>query len=57
MIELLKLEFDKDILTEINKEIKRLEKEIANIKILQLFNGKYDKLNAICTLHAGAGRN
>lgn len=54
-IELLEEEDEEDTLEELNKEIKDLEEEIERYKILILLSGKYDKDNAIVTLHAGAG--
>lgn len=55
MLEILELEQDELLYKEVGKEIIILEKNISELKILQLFIGKYDDSNAICTLHAGAG--
>lgn len=42
---------------ELKTSIKQIEKEIENIEINTLLSGKYDKNNAILTIHPGAGRN
>ena len=55
LIELMKLEYDDEIAKEIEKSIPKLEKEIENIELQTLLSGKYDKSNAILTLHPGAG--
>ena len=55
LIELMKLEYDDEIAREIEKSIPKLEKEIENIELQTLLSGKYDKSNAILTLHPGAG--
>ncbi len=55
LIELMKLENDDEIAREIEKSIPKLEKEIENIELQTLLSGKYDKSNAILTLHPGAG--
>ena len=55
IIELLYLDYDKTLSDEVNKDIKSITKELDEFKIIQLFTGKYDDSNAICTLHAGAG--
>lgn len=39
----------------INAELVALDKEIDDLRIETLLKGKYDSLNAILTLHAGAG--
>lgn len=48
-------ENDDTIAAEIQHDIERLRKDIANAKIKTLLNDDYDKNNAILTLHAGAG--
>lgn len=48
-------ENDDTIAAEIQQDIERLRKDIANAKIKTLLNDDYDKNNAILTLHAGAG--
>lgn len=55
MLELLNLEYDESLDTEIRKDIKHIEKEIEKIEVKTLLSGKYDINNAIITLHPGAG--
>ncbi len=52
---LLTIEEDYEILRELKKETKKLEKELSKLEIDTLLSGKYDKNNAIITLHPGAG--
>lgn len=53
--ELLILEYDKELSEEVISNTKSLEKEIDKLEIQTLLSGKYDKNNAILTLHPGAG--
>lgn len=46
---------DESSVDEIKSEINEIDKIIDNFKIQILLSGKYDKNNAILTLHAGAG--
>lgn len=55
MIELLGEESDNDIELEIEKETKEIDKGLENLEIETLLSGKYDKNNAIITIHPGAG--
>ena len=55
MIEMLSGSEDEDLFSELNTELKSLEERLENLKLETLLNGKYDSLNAILTLHAGAG--
>lgn len=55
LIELLKLEYDEDLANEMVKDIKKIEKSVEKFEIETLLSGKYDKNNAILTLHPGAG--
>ena len=55
IVELAEMEDDESILVEVEKELKDLEKTVEEMRLAALLNGKYDKLNAILTLHAGAG--
>ena len=45
----------KEEIKEIIKETKELQKEIEKLQIDTLLSGKYDKNNAILTIHPGAG--
>ena len=48
-------EADDDLFEEIDSELKEVEKSIEEMRLKALLSGKYDNLNAILTLHAGAG--
>ncbi len=48
-------ESDEDLFAEIDAELKEVEKSIEEMRLKALLSGKYDNLNAILTLHAGAG--
>lgn len=48
-------EDDDSFLPEVDEELKSAEKEIEELRLRTLLKGKYDDLNAIMTLHAGAG--
>ncbi len=48
-------EEDESILDEIDEEIKAVSKTVEEMYLSTLFKGKYDKLNALLTLHSGAG--
>ena len=53
--DLLLNETDEEMAKEVLKDTYRLEKEIETLEIDTLLSGKYDKNNAIFTLHPGAG--
>lgn len=53
--ELLFLEFDEQIANELENSIKKLEKGVEKLEVETLLSDKYDKNNAILTLHPGAG--
>lgn len=57
LIELSELatEDDADIVKEILKNTKKLEKDVEKFEISTLLSGKYDANNAIVTIHPGAG--
>ncbi len=55
IIELANEENDESILDEVENELSSLEKTIEELRLSSLLKGKYDKLNALLTLHAGAG--
>ena len=47
--------FDQEMGKEIIESTKNLQKSIENLELETLLTGKYDKNNAIITLHPGAG--
>ena len=53
--DLLIVEYDKELADELIENTSNLEKEIEKLEIQTLLSGKYDKNNAILTLHPGAG--
>ncbi len=53
--EMLLQENDEELCQELNKATKNLERKIENMELELMFSGKYDKNNAIITLHPGAG--
>ena len=53
--DLLLIEYEQDLSEELLKNTNTLEKEIDKLEIQTLLSGKYDKNNAILTLHPGAG--
>ena len=55
LVELVELEEDKSLESEINSSTKKIEKEIEKFELQTLLSGKYDANNAILTLHPGAG--
>ncbi len=48
-------EEDDSVLSEVKSGYKELVEKLENIKLETLLSGKYDRLNAIVTLHSGAG--
>ena len=55
LIDLLKLEPDEELAVEMEKDIKKINKDLEKFEIETLLSGKYDKNNAILTIHPGAG--
>ena len=55
VIELAEEENDESLFEEIEKELTTAESDIEEMRLQTLLRGKYDSLNAIMTLHAGAG--
>ncbi len=53
--ELLQLGEDIELENSLQEKLKAMESELDDFKIETLLKGKYDKNNAILTLHAGAG--
>ena len=55
LVELMSLEYDENLAKDIIKNIKILKKNIEKLELNTLLSGKYDKNNAIVTIHPGAG--
>ena len=53
--ELLISDYEDEMAKELNLSIKNIEQKIEKLEIQTLLSGKYDKNNAILTLHPGAG--
>lgn len=53
--ELMKLEPDEELAKELIKNTNILQKSIEKLELQTLLSGKYDKNNAIITIHPGAG--
>ncbi|MFN4307317.1 peptide chain release factor 2 [Sulfurihydrogenibium azorense] len=54
-IQLLEMEEDESLYTEVEKEINHLEKELKRLEISSLLSDEMDSKNAILTLQAGSG--
>ena len=48
-------ENDESLFSELESELLAVEKAVEEMRLAALLRGKYDKLNALLTLHAGAG--
>lgn len=55
LVELAIEEEDESVFDEVKSSYKKLTSDLENMKLETLLSGKYDKNNAIITLHAGAG--
>lgn len=55
MLELLKEDDDQDLQKEILKDLNDIDNKIDELEISTLLSGKYDKNNALVTIHPGAG--
>ena len=55
LLDLAEEENDESLIEEVQTEISAVEKTIEEMRLAALLSGKYDKLNALLTLHSGAG--
>ena len=55
LVELAEAENDESVAEEIETNLKQAEDTIEEIRLKALLSGKYDNLNALLSLHAGAG--
>ena len=55
IVDLAEEENDESLLLDLSDELEAVEKTIEEMRLSALLKGKYDKLNALLTLHAGAG--
>ena len=55
IVDLLLLDFDKELLQNIEEEENILRKDISELEIFLLLSGPYDKNNCLLEIHAGAG--
>ena len=57
IIEFLKLEYDDGLASEMVADVKNITLQVEKFEIETLLSGKYDKNNAILTIHPGARRD
>lgn len=55
MVDIVELEQDEAESAKLDDEISKTEKSLEELRLATFLSGKYDSLNAILTLHAGAG--
>lgn len=55
LVELVEEFSDEELESELENKLKTFEKNLEDVRLTTLLNGKYDSFNAILTLHAGAG--
>lgn len=55
MLELLETEPNSEMTEEVSNDIASIEKELSELEITTLLNGKYDKNNCYLEIHPGAG--
>lgn len=55
ILELLEMEQDESLVSDLESELSKAEKDIEEMHLKAILRGKYDTCNAILTLHAGAG--
>ena len=55
LTELVNIEPDEELITEILKNTRKVEKDLEKLEVTAMLSGKYDNNNAIVTIHPGAG--
>lgn len=55
LTELINIEPDEELITEILKNTRKVEKDLEKLEVTAMLSGKYDNNNAIVTIHPGAG--
>lgn len=55
LVELVEEYSDEELESELENKLKIFERNLEDVRLTTLLNGKYDSYNAILTLHAGAG--
>ncbi|MCI6821674.1 MAG: peptide chain release factor 2 [Clostridiales bacterium] len=55
MVEMAEEENDEEMAQEAEESLKSLEKSLEDLRLRTLLNGKYDRNNAIISVHAGSG--
>jgi len=55
MLELIEEEYDEESASELEEELRSLEKDTTELRLKALLSGEYDSNGAILSLHAGAG--
>lgn len=55
LVELVEEFSDEELESELENKLQTFEKNLEDVRLTTLLNGKYDSYNAILTLHAGAG--
>lgn len=55
LIDLLILEYDEELSKELLEALNKLEDKVNSLEVQTLLSGKYDRNNAILTMHPGAG--
>ena len=55
LLDMLKLEDNKDMQKELENDISSIEEEVSNLEILLLLSGPYDECDCILDIHPGAG--
>ena len=55
LIELAEIENDEETALSVGEDLERVKKDVSDMRLKALLGGKYDNLNALLTLHSGAG--